>query len=374
MPDEQLVFINQNAGYLMIDIIHAASGHPNKILITGKLIERNKPLDSSVKIEKIIAYNRSTAIKRIFTWAWGFLQIVWIVKTRYRKARLFIVTNPPLNNFLPLFCKNEFSFLVYDIYPDALISFNYLKPASFVSRYWQRINKKVFAKASHIYTIGEKLKEKLQEYTSANKVKVIPVWTDNSFLKPIPREQNTFIEQNNLQGKFIVMYSGNLGATHSVEVLLDLAEQSTDKEILFVIIGGGEKFNDVSQSIVRKKLSNVLLLPWQDMAVFPYSLAAAHIGVVTISGDAGKLSVPSKTFNLMSVGVPVLAIAEKDAELNLLMDQHNFGMCFPAKQQAEMLQFISRVKNDRLYYCSLQENSLKASVAFGVENASKFIF
>src|SRR5436189_4264808 len=120
---ESIVFINQNAGYLMIDIIHAHTQYQQRAIITGKLVSRNKSLDDAVVVEKIITYNRSSAIKRLFTWFWGFVQILWLVKTKYRKSDLFIITNPPFAVFIPLFCNNKFSVLIYDIYPDALVAY-----------------------------------------------------------------------------------------------------------------------------------------------------------------------------------------------------------------------------------------------------------
>ena len=77
---ESIVFINQNAGYLMIDIIHAHTEYHQRAIITGKLVPRNESLDDSVVVEKIITYNRSSGIKRLFTWFWGFIQILWLVK------------------------------------------------------------------------------------------------------------------------------------------------------------------------------------------------------------------------------------------------------------------------------------------------------
>ena len=141
---EAIVFINQNAGYLMIDIIHAHADYPQRTIIAGKLIERNAKLDKEVKFEKIIAYNRSSSIKRLFTWSWGFIQILWLVKVRYRKAELFIVTNPPFASFLPLFSSNVFSLLVYDVYPDVLIAYKMIDLNSFISRFWKNLNKRIF--------------------------------------------------------------------------------------------------------------------------------------------------------------------------------------------------------------------------------------
>ncbi|MFT3682744.1 MAG: glycosyltransferase family 4 protein [Ferruginibacter sp.] len=370
--EKSIVFINQNAGYLMIDIIHAYKDYGQKAIITGKLVERQIPLDKSVKFNKIITYNRTSTIKRLFTWVCGFIQIVWIVKTRYKKADLFIVTNPPFNTFLPFVCKNRFAVLVYDVYPDALISYNILKENSFIARFWKKANRKVYAKAQRIFTIGDTMKTILSNYADAAKIEVVPLWTDNNFLKPVPKEDNIFIKENGLTGKFIVMYSGNLGRTHSVEVLVEAASLIQDDDIMFVIVGEGEKKQLITEMVNDRNLKNVRLLPWQEPAVLPFSLSAADLGVVTIDAVAGNLSVPSKTFNLLSVGVPLVCIAGGDADLAKLVDKYSVGKCFLKNEAASIVDYIKKLKADKNYQYKLRENALQASMDFTPENALKF--
>ena len=370
---DAIVFINQNAGYLMIDIIHAHADYPRRTIIAGKLIERNAKLDKGVKFEKIIAYNRSSSFKRLFTWSWGFIQILWLVKVRYRKAELFIVTNPPLASLIPLFVRNVFSLLVYDVYPDALIAYKKIDSNSLISRFWKKSNKNIFKKAKNIFTISDGIKKVLCQYIDPDKIKVIPVWTDNSFLKPVPKAENKFIQNYSLENKFLVMYSGNLGHSHPVEVLLEIAAAIKDKDIYFVIIGEGDKQKLIRSLIEKKSLINCILLPWQEVEMLPYSLAAADIGVVTLSKESSSLSIPSKTFNLMSVGVPIMGIADSASELSNLINNLQIGKCFHQKDIEQMISFIEFVKSNRDYKNSLQHNSLLASKQFGSENALKFV-
>jgi len=105
-----------------------------------------------------------------------------------------------------------------------------------------------------------------------------------------------------LQDKFIIMYSGNLGKTHNIETLVSLAEILKDESYYILIIGGGTQFTSIQALIEQKKLKNIKLLPWQPVEKLPFTLASADIGVVSLGSKASNLSIPSKTFNLMSVG------------------------------------------------------------------------
>lgn len=371
--EKEIVFINQNAGYLMIDIIHAHSQTGKRSLITGHLVERDIKLDQSVKVKKIIRYNRTSTIKRLFTWSWAFLQITWLVKTRYRKADLFIVTNPPFAGVLPLLCSNKFSLLVYDVYPDALVAYHFFGSHSFVTRLWQKANRKVFARAEKIVTISNGMKKVLSRYIAEERIHVIPVWTHNDSLKPVPKLNNVFIGQQNLQDKFLIVYSGNLGHSHDLEVLIDIAAKIKDESIHFVIIGEGDKKQILRELIENNQLSNCSLLPWQEVSMLPFSLASADLAVVSLGKEAAALSVPSKTFNLLSTGSPLLGIAGRDSELAKLISQYHLGQCFEATEIDSIIEFINTVKSNKNFHLELQQNALKASKDFGPENALKFV-
>lgn len=371
--EKEIVFINQNAGYLMIDIIHAHAQYNKRCFITGHLTQRDIKLDESVKIEKIITYNRSSGIKRLFTWGWAFIQIGWLVKTRHRKADLFIVTNPPFSVLLPLLCNNKFSLLVYDVYPDALVTYNFLGNQSFITRLWRKANRRIFVKAEKIFTISNGMKKVLSQYVPEEKIKIVPVWTHNDFLKPVPKADNVFINKQNLQGKFLVVYSGNLGHSHDLEVLVEIAAKIKDDSIHFVIIGEGDKKQLLKTLIEKYQLNNCTLLPWQDVGMLPYSLSAADLAVVSLGKEASTLSVPSKTFNLLSTGAALLCIANTDSELATLVNQYQLGKCFDASEIDRMIEFIYTLKSDKNYQLGLQQNALKASKNFGRENAFKFV-
>ena len=81
---KQIVFVNQSSGYLMIDIVNEFRDvYEERILMAGFLNPRNNPIDDNVKIEKITTFNRSSFMKRIGTWALGFLKVLWLIKTKY---------------------------------------------------------------------------------------------------------------------------------------------------------------------------------------------------------------------------------------------------------------------------------------------------
>jgi glycosyltransferase involved in cell wall biosynthesis len=371
---KKIIFLHHVAGYMMIDIANAFAGkYAECILLTGELRKRKKDLNPRVKLLNLIRYNPKSNLSRLITWIFGFLQALLYIIFKGGKADLFITTNPPLGVFIPYFCKNKYSLLIYDIYPDVLIEYKMLSRESFIIKYWEKTNRKIFAKAQKVFTISSGMKKLISKYIDPDKIEIVPCWTDNSFLKPIPKEDNIFIKKQEVSGKFLVIYSGNLGYTHDIEVLIDLAERVKRENIFFFIIGEGDKKKILSDRINKSGQRNIRLLSWQDIKIYPYSLSAADLAVVTLGKEASIMSVPSKLYDIMSVGSPLLSIAEKDSEMAKIINKYDMGICCSADQTDRMLDFIYNLMDNKEYCQKLRANSLKASHDFTPDNAFKFV-
>jgi glycosyltransferase involved in cell wall biosynthesis len=372
---KQIVFVNQSAGYLMIDIINGFKDtYEERILLTGYLNPRNNKLDKSVKVEKLIKYNRSSTIKRTVTWLWAFLKALFIIKFKYPKSHLFLVSNPPFTALIPLFCNNSFDILVYDIYPDALVEFGYFKKESWIIKIWEKKIRKVYKKARKISTLTEAMKERIAKYVDKEKVNVVPIWTDNAFLKPIPKTENKFLKLHQIADKFIVMYSGNMGKSHPIEVIVKLAIKfHTKTDLFFILIGGGDKYKEMETLIEKKKLQNIKILPWQDTNLLPFTLSGADLALVTVGNEASDLSIPSKTYNLMSVGTPILCVAPKEAALAKLVDAEKIGVVFQENNLEDMVNFIDKSIEDKTFLMNFRKKALSSSLNYTPSNALKFL-
>jgi glycosyltransferase involved in cell wall biosynthesis len=242
----------------------------------------------------------------------------------------------------------------------------------FIVKWWEKVNVKVLDNAYRLITIGEGMKSKISSYVSPDKIEIISCWTDSEFLKPVPKSKNKFIVDNKFEGKFLVLYSGNLGVTHDVEILVYLAELSKRNNLHFIIIGEGDKKRFIADLIQERKLSNIDLLSWQPVEMLPFSLSAADIAVVTLGTGASLMSVPSKLYDTMAVGSPLLIISEPEAEMARIVEDHNIGRSFQNGQLEEMLDFIYELMDNSETYLNFRENALAASKHFTPYNAKSF--
>jgi glycosyltransferase involved in cell wall biosynthesis len=370
----KVVLINQNTGYLTIDIANAFASNCKKVvLIAGVVKPMERELNLSIKIHKIIMLDRTSSLKRILTWGWGSVQIFLLLLLKYRHYKVIYFTNPPMAYLSSLFLCNKFSIIVYDTYPDALTNIG-IKRNNLIYRIWSHANKNLFKKADKIITLSNGMADQLSLYVERKKIEVIPNWSGSDRLSPIKKEENSFIINHGLEDKFIILYSGNMGYTHNVETLIEVAKiLENHKHIHFLFIGDGEKKEKLVKLTKQYHLNNCLFMNLQPANVFPYSLAAGDLSVITLNDDTAHLSVPSKTYNILAVGSPMLCIAPDNSEISLLVKKYNNGVCFEKHQVEEIATFILDLSINSTLHKELSDKSIKASEDFHYSNALNYL-
>ncbi len=214
----------------------------------------------------------------------------------------------------------------------------------------------------------------MAQYAPREKIHVIPLWTGLTNVHPVPKEQNPFIAAHKLQGKFIVQYSGNIGGTHNIEVMIEAARLLKEqKDILFLIIGRGLKVPLVNKLIEEYNLDNCMVLPFQADEVIRYSIAAADISVVLIEDKIAEVSVPSKVYNIMAVGSGILSISPEKSEINKLVRQYNIGANFAKEEVRQIADYILKVKNTPALQQEYSSNAVAASKNYTMANADKYV-
>ena len=371
---KKVVLVNQSSGYLMVDIVNAYAKHYDEVvLLAGSIRVLERPLNEKVRVRHIMSYNRNSSSRRMVSWLWSSVQVFFLLLFKYRKFETIFVTNPPFAYLTGLILKREFSVIVYDTYPDALKNIG-ISENNPIYTAWEGMNRMIFGKAKNIFTLSESMALQLSGYVPKERITVIPNWSGSTKFGPVSREENPFIADNKLERKFVVLYSGNIGYTHNVEVLTEVAEKLKEEtDICFLFIGEGRKKEELVKIAKQKNLDNCRFMTWQSPDILPYSLSAADLGVVTLNDTTAQLSVPSKTYNLMAAGVALLSIAPETSALAQLIQDHKNGRNFNAGQTMEIVDFILQCRNNRKELSVMSENSLKASKKYTYSNAELYL-
>lgn len=102
--------------------------------------------------------------------------------------------------------------------------------------------------------LGERMAERVRARgVDADKVRVISNWADGEAITPIPAEANPLRAEWNLIGKFVVMYSGNMGRGHEFETFLGAAALlQADARYVFLFVGGGNQRGPLGSEVARR--------------------------------------------------------------------------------------------------------------------------
>ena len=221
--------------------------------------------------------------------------------------------------------------LVYwamDLNPDQLIAMGKLKETDRAARFLEKNNKKILDRSDLVVALDRFMADRLRPRTTGldDRLLVIPPWPHEDHVEPVPHAHNTFRDEHGLQGKFVVMYSGNHSPANPLDTLLDAAKRLKDDDrFVFAFIGGGVQKKEVEAFVKENGLSNALCLPYQPIESLRFSLSAADVHVVSLGGDMVGIIHPCKVYGSMAVARPVLFFGPKPSHVSDLLDAHGIG-------------------------------------------------
>lgn len=367
---KRIVIINQASNYLTVGLANAFSKKFDEVtLVTGSVHVQGEELETRIEVVNINKWVEEPASKKFVSYIVAMARMWVLLMTKYRKYEVLFVSLPPMAYLLNLILPHKFSMIIWDIYPD-IFKITGMREDHIIYKVWSKLNKKSFSKAHKLFTISDKMAHSLEKYIDKNKIIIQPIWSIFQDNVKIDKAYNPFIKTHGIQEKFIVQYSGNIGFTHNVEVVIEIASiLDNNNDILFQIIGRGVRKDSLENKVKERNLTNCMFLPFQSDEMFPFSISAADIGVVVLDETVSTGSVPSKSYNLMSLGIPSLYIASEDSELANYVNLFNHGACFNKNEIHEMADFILKVSKDKNLYSLLSKNSEDASNKFKRKNA-----
>jgi colanic acid biosynthesis glycosyl transferase WcaI len=253
--------------------------------------------------------------------------------------------------------------IMHDLFPDVLVMAGLLKPGSIVTMTMRAANSLMFRALNAVITIGRDAERPLLSYSgmTRNKIRFIPNWaTLVAAPRPVTAD-NPF--RKALSAGFVVGLSGNLGFTHDPEIVFEAARLLRDEpDTHFLLSGWGIGFERLKQLQTEANLPNVSFVGRVEDAELEPFLAAANLWIIPYRKDVAGVSVPSRFYNLLAVGRPVVLVSEPEAEAALTVVENGLGWVVTpgrADQLAEAIRAASR--SDGVAFA---ERAVKAAAKF----------
>jgi glycosyltransferase involved in cell wall biosynthesis len=205
---------------------------------------------------------------------------------------------------------------------------------------------------------------------AAQQVRIIPNWVLDTGIEPVDHERNALRSEWNLQGKFVVAYSGNLGRAHDYRTILGAATALRDDDnFVFLFVGNGAGLTELQAEANAADLDNLMFKPYQPIERLGLSLGVADIHWASLVPQLEGLIVPSKTYGVLAAARPLLFVGAADGEVGQLVTRNNCGQVFAPGNVDGVIQCLRALRDDRIRLRQLGDNAralYQREFAYGV--------
>jgi len=196
------------------------------------------------------------------------------------------------------------------------------------------------------------------------RIEIIENWADTVTLVP-GTKPNAFSDAHQLSDTFVVMHSGNLGLSQSLEVIVDAAALLTDLADLVVVFQGeGVKKAELQERAAARGLTNVRFLPYADKNRLTDSFATADLFIVSLQRGLAGYIVPSKLYGILAAGRPYVAAVEDDCEVTALTRRHGCGVVAAPGDADALAAQIRAMYQDRPRAAAMGARAREAALGF----------
>jgi len=273
---------------------------------------------------------------------------------RFRRGdRLLIVTNPP--TLPPIIGRIarlrgvRSLLLVHDVYPDILAATGLVSRGGGFYRLLSRFFSSTYRLYDGIVVLGRDMRDLIagKFEGAAERIVIIPNWGDADEIHPMIRAENPFAIAHGLVDKTVIQFSGNIGRTHDIELILEAAKRLRDRlDLVFLFVGYGGKTALIEEARRDGGLPNVRFLPRQPREMLGPMLSCSDATIIAFNQEMLGLSVPSRMYNVMAAGAPIIAVADPKSELSLTIREYEAGWCIPTGDADALTALIAGIDDD----------------------------
>lgn len=297
-----------------------------------KLLEREQRNGVQIHWLGIPAAGRRGIWSRLAPFTGYFLAAVLRAVFIRRVNIVFAQSTPPLlagllGSILSQMPGRRFVYNLQDVYPELGQALGVLGDGP-ITKLSRRLESRLRRSADLLTVLAADMRNRvLASDPGLNNISVVPNWADSRQISPVKRADNTFRIEHGLADRFVVMYSGNLGRAHGVEILPEVAERLADlPDLTLLVVGEGPAKAAVLADILARGIKNVVFLPYQPKERLSESLSAADVALILQRRSASGLVVPSKLYGILASGRPTVAAVPADSEVARVLQFEEAGV------------------------------------------------
>lgn len=300
-------------------------------VVTSSANKANGTIDKTKHKEKIIyspairMKKKTTVMRMLNNLTFGITSIFSAIGAG--KVDVVITTSPPplvsISGWIIAKCKGaKLVYDVRDIWPDVALEMGSFTEDSFFCKVFKKITGFMYKHADIVTTVSPGKVKKIKGHVSSRPGKKSgPSHTDkvwlvgNGFDESVAKSEfdQSIVDQYDLDNKFTCVYIGNIGLAQGLGALLDVAAKTKHKDIQFLCFGMGAEKEMLEQRVKDEGLSNVKFCGVVEHSKVFSILSRAKLSFIPLKNSNMKDSVPTKVYEALGIGCPVLLVAEGDS-------------------------------------------------------------
>ena len=293
-----------------------------------------------------------------------------------RRPDLVVATSPQFFGalggcFLALVRRVPFVLELSDLWPESIVAVGAMK-RSHALRLLEQVELWMYRRAVRIVSLTNAFKANLmQRGVRAAKIGVVLNGVDLDRYAPQERNRELAKRLNLTDEHFVLGYIGTLGMAHGMRNVLCAAALDEDPNTRYLLVGPGAELAKLVAEAQRMKLQNVVIVPAQPKEMIPSYWSLCDVALVHLRDlPLFEKVIPSKIFEAMGMGLPIL-LAAPQGEASELLAMNDAGLWVQPEEPGELLKALRLLKNNPSLRFRMAERSRAAAPHYSRERQAR---
>jgi len=259
-----------------------------------------------------------------------------------------------------------FVFELRDLWPESIRAVGAMSDGP-VLRMLERLELFLYRKAAAIVSVTQSFRDNLiSRGIDGEKISVVTNGGDLDRFMPMPKDPE-LVARLQFEDKFVAGYVGTHGMAHGLGVLLDAAgalrRHEEGDRIRLLLLGDGAAKRDLEAKAAAMNLTTVQFLGTVPKSEVPRYWSLLDASIIHLrKNDLFKTVIPSKLFECMAMGIPVLHGIE--GESAAIVESEQVGIPFEPENAAALCQNLLLLSRDAELRKNLSENGRQAAIKY----------
>jgi glycosyltransferase involved in cell wall biosynthesis len=308
---------------------------------------------NGVRVRRVstTAFGRRTHLGRVVDYASFYVKVLATLLFGRRYDGVVFLTTPPLISLIGRIARairgQHYAIWSMDLHPEAELAAGMLRERSVAARALAWLDARAYRGADFVVDLGAYMRDRvLRKGVPVGKAHTVNIWGGRMDANPT-RGVNPLTRYLGLEGRFVVMYSGNAGIVHDFGAIFEAMRLlRDDPRIYFLFVGDGPRRAEVEQFAEQEGLTNFAYHDYFPRDMLRHSLSVANVHLISLRQRFVGISVPSKLYGAMASSRPILFVGPKrcetadairDCRCGVTIDPHEGGEVVAGAQVAAVL-------------------------------------